>query len=65
MQVFLHCLQKHYQVVQIDLAVYEIQLTHAILHLLLEGGWHITESKRHLIALKEPQITHSEGCILF
>ena len=51
MQVFLSCLQKHDQIIQIDQAVDEIQLTHTILHKLLEGSPCITESKRHSISL--------------
>ena len=41
-----------------------LQVTDTILHKLLEGSWHIAESKRHSIVLKEPQVTHSEGSVL-
>ena len=54
MQVLLSYLQKHNQIIQIAQAVYEIQLTHTILHKSLEGSWCIAESKRHSITLKEP-----------
>ena len=64
MQVFLSHPQKHNQIIQIDQAVDEIQLTHTILHKSLESSWCITESKRHSIAIKESQITHSEGGVL-
>ena len=64
MQVLLSCLQKHDQIVQIDQAVDEIQLTHTILHKSLESSWCVTESKRHSITLKESQITHGEGSVL-
>ena len=53
MQVLLSHLQKHDQIIQIDQAVDEIQLTYTILHKLLEGSQCITKSKRHYIALKE------------
>ena len=65
MQMLLSHPQKHDQVIQINKAVDEIQLTHTILHKLLESSLCITESKRHSIALKESQITHSEGSVLF
>ena len=54
MQVFLSPLQKHDQIMQIDQAVDEVQLTHTILHKPLESTWGITKSKRHSIALEEP-----------
>ena len=54
MQVFLSHLQKHDQIIQIDQAVDEVQLTHTILHKLLESSQGITKSKRHSITLKEP-----------
>ena len=38
MQVFLSHLQKHNQIIQIDQAVGEVQLTHTILHKPLEGS---------------------------
>ena len=53
MQVLLSRLQKHDQIIQIDQAVGEIQLTHTILHKSLEGSQCITKSKRHSIALEE------------
>ena len=53
MQVLLSHPQKHNQIIQIDQAVDEIQLTHTILHKSLEGSWYITESKRHSITLRE------------
>ena len=53
MQVLLSHLQKHDQIIQIDQAVDEIQLTHTILHKSLESSCCITESKRHSIALGE------------
>ena len=54
MQVLLSHLQKYDQIIQIDQAVDEIQLTHTILHKLLESSWGITKSKRHSITLEEP-----------
>ena len=54
MQVLLGHLCKHDQIIQIDQAVDEIQLTHTILHKSLESSWCITKSKRHSITLKEP-----------
>ena len=54
MQVFLSHLQKHDQIIQIDQAVDEVQLTHTILHKPLESSQAITKSKRHSITLKEP-----------
>ena len=54
MQVFLSHLQKHVQIIQIDQAVDEVQLTHTILHKPLESSWGITKSNRHCIKLKEP-----------
>ena len=54
MQVFLSHLQKHDQIIQIDQAVDEVQLTHTVLHKSLESSRSITKSKRHPIALKEP-----------
>ena len=54
MQMLLSHLQKYDQIIQIDQAVDEIQLTHTILHKSLESSWGITKSKRHSIALKEP-----------
>ena len=46
MQVFLSHLQKHDQIIQVDRAVDEIQLTLTILHKSLEGGWHITKFQK-------------------
>ena len=54
MQVFLSHLQKHDHIIKIDQAVDEVQLTHTILHKLLESSQSISKSKRHPIALKEP-----------
>ena len=54
MQVFLSHLQKHNQIIQIDQAVDEVQLTHTILHKSLESSRGITKSKRHSITLEEP-----------
>ena len=54
MQVLFSHLQKHDQIIQIDQAVDEIQLTHTILHKSLEGSRCIAKSKGHSIALKEP-----------
>ena len=54
MQMLLSHLQKYNQIIQIDQAVYEIQLTHTILHKSLESSQGITKSKRHSITLKEP-----------
>ena len=54
MQVFLSHLQEHDQIIQIDQAVDEVQLTHTILHKLLESSQGITKSKRHSTTLKEP-----------
>ena len=45
---------KNDQIIQIDQAVDEGQLTHTILHKSLESSWSITKSKRHSITLKEP-----------
>ena len=53
MQVLLSHPQKHDQIIQIDQAVDEIQLTHTILHKSLEGSQCITKSKRHSITLEE------------
>ena len=53
MQVLLSHLQKHDEIIQIDQAVDKVQLTHTILHKLLESSWCITESKRHPITLEE------------
>ena len=54
MQVLLSHPQKHDQIIQIDQAVDEIQLTHTILHKLLEGNQCIAKSKGHSITLEEP-----------
>ena len=54
MQMLLSHLQKYNQIIQIDQAVDEIQLTHAILHKSLESSQCITKSKRHSITLEEP-----------
>ena len=54
MQVLLSCPQKYDQIIQIDQAVDEIQLTHTILHKSLEGSQCIAKSKGHSISLKEP-----------
>ena len=64
MQVLHSHPQKHDQIIQIDQTVDEIQLTHTILHKLLESSWCVTKSKRHSIAPKESQITHGEGGVL-
>ena len=53
MQVFLSHPQKHDQIIKIDQAVDEIQLTHTILHKSLESSQGITKSKRHSITLEE------------
>ena len=53
MQVFLSHLQKHDQIIQIDQAVDEVQLTHTILHKSLESSQSITKFKRHPITLEE------------
>ena len=54
MQMLLSHLQKYDQIIQIDQAVDEIQLTHTILHKSLESSQGITKSKRHSITLEEP-----------
>ena len=54
MQVLFSHPRKHDQIIQIDQAVDEIQLTHTILHKSLEGSQGIAKSKGHSITLKEP-----------
>ena len=50
MQVFLSHLWEYDQIIQIDQAVDDVQLTHTILHKPLESSWGITKS----ITLEEP-----------
>ena len=52
--MFLSHPREHDQIIQIDQAVDEIQLTQTILHKLLESSQGITKSKKHSITLKEP-----------
>ena len=52
MQVLLSCLQKYDQIIQIDQAVDEIQLTHAILHKSLKVASALQSAKGILSHLK-------------
>ena len=53
MQMLLGHLQKHDQIIQVDQAVDEIQLTHTILYKSLEVSQCITKSKRHSITFEK------------
>ena len=51
-------------VVQVNHAVHEVQLTQGILHEALKGHGCITQPKWHAGELIEPEVTHHEGCVL-
>ena len=62
--MFLLCAAKDDNIIQVDHAVHEIQLTQGILHEMLKGCRSITQPKWHAGELIEPKVTHHEGCVL-
>ena len=51
-------------IIQVNYAVHEIQLTQGILHEMLKGQWGITLPQWHTGELIEPEATHCEGHVL-
>ena len=61
--LFLHT-PKDNDIVQIDDAICQVELSQCILHKVLEGSGHVTESERHLGKFIEAQITNCECSVL-
>ena len=61
--ILLHA-AKDDNVVQVNHAVCEVQLTQGILHEVLKCHWHVTQPKWYVGELIEPEVTHHEGCVL-
>ena len=64
LQVLLLHVTKDDNIIQVDHAVCEIQLTQGILHEMLKSHGGITQPKRHAGELIEPEVAHCEGCVL-
>ena len=55
------CAAKDNDVIQVDHAVWEVQLHQGVLHETLEHHWCITQPKQHAGKLIEPKGTHHKG----
>ena len=64
LQVLLLGAAKDDNIIQVNHAVHEIQLTQCILHKMQEGCRGITQPKQHAGELIESEVTHHEGCVL-
>ena len=64
LQVLLLHAAKDDNIIQVNHAVCEIQLTQGILHEMLKSHGGITQPKWHAGELVEPEVTHCEGCVL-
>ena len=64
LQVLLLHVAKDNNIIQVNHAVHEVQLTQGILHEMLKGRWCITQPEQHVGELVEPEVTHREGCVL-
>ena len=51
-------------IIQVNHAVCEVQLTQGILHETLKGCRCITQPKRHVGELVGPKVAHREACVL-
>ena len=51
-------------IIQVNHAVHEIQLTQGILHEMLKSLRGVTQPKWHVGELVEPEVTHLEGHVL-
>ena len=64
LQVLLFHAAKDDDIIQVNHAVCEIQLTQGILHEMLKSHGGITQPEQHVGELIEPKVTHHEGCVL-
>ena len=55
----------HYYIIQVDETIGQIQLPQAVLHEVLKISQSITETKWHLITLKETHTAQGESCEFF
>ena len=55
---------KNDDIIQVNHAVHEIQLTQCILHKMLKSCQGISQPKQHVGELIESEVTHHKGCVL-
>ena len=62
--MLLLCAAKDDDIIQVNHTVREIQLAQCVLHETLKGCGGITQPKRHVGELVEPEVTHCKGRVL-
>ena len=63
--MILKCVREYYDIVEIDKAVSQTEVTHGSFHQPLKCCWCIAEAKRHPITLKEAKISDLECRFMF